>query len=597
VEHVKESSCITYDVHIPDGHSFWSNGFISHNSFILAVYAVLRALFFQGARVILVGGAFRQSKIIFEYIDTIWQKSLILQHSCGGERPKRQNDGCTLKIGESIIMSIPLGDGTKIRGLRAHYILVDEYDSVPYEVYQVVVRGFGSVKRDPVQAVKWTRLMDMLREQGIDTSRVDTTDKNWNQIVLSGTAGFHFKHFYQDYKRYEAIIKNKICQDNAQQFMEDLGEEFATDIENLDHRDFSIIKMPYTSLPDGYLDEKLIAQASATMPKMLFNMEYMAEFASDSDGFFRMSTLEYATCPFVNDAGEEVDFEPLVKGDPNKAYVMGVDPSHGQHDNFAIAIIELGPPNRIVNILTISVKGLKNLKKNDPTTKSIYDAGARAIQDLVKSFNIVQICMDAGGGGRSVLSLLQLDEFFRADDVPIWEVDDNDHKLHRGLHIMVLRNFQSSIWLSEANHTMLNDFEIRRLLFPRYRTNPVAGQGLGFNPLEDIYLEIQAAKTEISCITVSETRTAKEQFILLQIENDTPVNLKDRYTSVLLANDAAHYFQDIHGGDFEYVALGGTVDSIRRGDTESTDLSIYEGPNTGPTTVVDRKKGKGKIIF
>jgi len=46
--------------------------------------------------------------------------------------------------------AIPLGDGTKIRGLRAHIIISDEFSSVPPDIYETVVVGFAAVSADPV---------------------------------------------------------------------------------------------------------------------------------------------------------------------------------------------------------------------------------------------------------------------------------------------------------------------------------------------------------------------------------------------------------------------------------------------------------------
>ena len=38
-------------------------------SFVLSLYAMMRALLFQGRKIIVVGAAFRQSKVLFEYMD------------------------------------------------------------------------------------------------------------------------------------------------------------------------------------------------------------------------------------------------------------------------------------------------------------------------------------------------------------------------------------------------------------------------------------------------------------------------------------------------------------------------------------------------
>ena len=51
-------------------------------SFLLAVYAMLKSTLIPGTKIVIVGAAFRQSKVIFEYMDTIWKNAPILQSLC-----------------------------------------------------------------------------------------------------------------------------------------------------------------------------------------------------------------------------------------------------------------------------------------------------------------------------------------------------------------------------------------------------------------------------------------------------------------------------------------------------------------------------------
>ena len=92
-------------------------------SFILSVYAILRTLLLPGRKVIVVGAAFRQSKVLFEYMDAIWRNSPLLRDIVGSDGgPRRDVDMCRLKIGDGTVTCLPLGDGSKIRGQRANDI-------------------------------------------------------------------------------------------------------------------------------------------------------------------------------------------------------------------------------------------------------------------------------------------------------------------------------------------------------------------------------------------------------------------------------------------------------------------------------------------
>ena len=62
-------------------------------SFMLSVYPLLRALFMPRRKIIVVGAAFRQSKVLFEYMDTIWKNAPILRDLCG------TNSGPHLDVG------------------------------------------------------------------------------------------------------------------------------------------------------------------------------------------------------------------------------------------------------------------------------------------------------------------------------------------------------------------------------------------------------------------------------------------------------------------------------------------------------------------
>ena len=89
-------------------------------SFMLSLYAMMRALLIPGRKVVVVGAAFRQSKVLFEYMETIWNNSPILRDVCDSDSgPRRDVDRCVMRINESRITCLPLGDGQKIRGQRA----------------------------------------------------------------------------------------------------------------------------------------------------------------------------------------------------------------------------------------------------------------------------------------------------------------------------------------------------------------------------------------------------------------------------------------------------------------------------------------------
>ena len=177
-------------------------------SFMLSLYCMLRALILPGRKVVVVGAAFRQSKVLFEYMETIWNNSPILRDICDGNSgPRRDVDRCVMRINDSRVTCLPLGDGQKIRGQRANDIISDEFASIPRDIFETVVAGFAAVSSDPIENVKRLAAEKKAKELGIDITNEDENkleDKD-NQIILSGTAYYDFNHFATYWKRWKSI--------------------------------------------------------------------------------------------------------------------------------------------------------------------------------------------------------------------------------------------------------------------------------------------------------------------------------------------------------------------------------------------------------
>jgi hypothetical protein len=220
-------------------------------SFLLSVYPLLRALFMPRRKIIVVGAAFRQSKVLFEYMDTIWKNAPILRDLCGSNSgPRRDVDRCVMHIGQSTITCLPLGDGSKIRGQRANDIIADEFASIPRDIFENVVAGFAAVAASPIEKVKQKAKNKKAKELGLDlNSGAGNEDmQKSNQIILSGTAYYDFNHFSDYWKRYTKIIKS-----GGQNFK--LQEVFGGEVpEDFDWSEYSVIRMAVDQLPDGFMD-------------------------------------------------------------------------------------------------------------------------------------------------------------------------------------------------------------------------------------------------------------------------------------------------------------------------------------------------------
>lgn len=496
-------------------------------SFMLAVYACLRAMLTPGSKIIIVAASFRQSKIVFDYIENLFNSSPIMQACCQSGKIEKPSDSRVLRIGDSVIKALPLGNGEKIRGERATHIITDEFASIPPEIFQVVVRGFAAVSADPIAAARQRHE----EERAIKEGRMKAGDRrsnHSNQIIYSGTANFQFNHFYKLYKIHKDIIEGKFAGKAAEIAKRHQSGDDENSIQmdgEVDYRDYAIVQIPYYGLPKSFMDEKQIAQAQATMPKALFDMEYCCVFPTDSDGFFKRSIINHAT-PGI---GPGKSFSIETRGQAGCQYIMGIDPAR-KTDNFAISILKI-----------INQDTFQNVYCGSMNNKS-WPACIKKVRELLRAFNVVRIAVDAGGGGTTVEDLLQDEAFCEPGDQLIWRYNDDEHRRFNGQHILDMVNFAPG-WIAEANYGLASDIEHRKLLFPYRGLNSVDDT----TEAEEVWAELEEQKDEMCKIVVTATKTGVQHFDVPELPSAQQGTLtsnqrKDRYSALLLSSYAARTY-------------------------------------------------------
>ena len=559
-------------------------------SWILALYAVLRATLTPGAKVVIVGAAFRQSKVIFEYIDTLWKNSPVYRSFIGDATrgPRRDIDRCYMNIGNSFIIAIPLGDGQKIRGLRATHIISDEFASIPQEIFENVVAGFAVVSANPVEGVKRAARQRKMKELNIPYAyKEEKTGMIGNQSVISGTAYYEFNHMAEYWKRYCGIVKSNNNRDK-------LREIFAGEVpENFDSNNFCVMRFPITSLPEGFMDEQHVARSKATVHSGIFQMEFGAVFTTDSAGFFKRSLIESCVTnpeePVQLPSGD-VSFSAKLFGDRKKKYVYGVDPA-SEADNFSIVVLEIHPDHRRIVYCWTTTRTLhkRRVKEGYVDDSNFYGYCARKIRELMKVFPCERIVMDKQGGGVAVYECLHDPDKLQDKEQPIWEIEDPDDKKdtdgYAGDHILEFASFSDSKWMTDANHGLRKDFEDRICLFPYYDPLTVEfalhddkDNKREFDTLEDCVWEIEELKDELATIVHSETTMGREKW-------DTPeVKLagskkgrlrKDRYSALLMANHCARTEMRAPE-EIERQNVGGFINTINL--LQKKEGAMYTGP-------------------
>ena len=566
-------------------------------SFLLALYCVLRCAFFPGTKIVVVGAAFRQSKIIFEYMETIWRSSPILRSIFNGndDGPRRDVDRCTLRLGDSWTIAIPMGDGSKIRGLRAHIIIADEFASISPDIYETVVSGFAAVSASPIQNVKEQAKRKAMIEAGLWNDELEKLEyKMGNQAIISGTADYAFKHFASYWKRYKVIIESKGDKNK-------LEEIFNGEVpENFNWKDYTIIRIPYELIPRGFMDDKQVSRAKATIHTGIYNMEYAACFVKDSEGFFRRSLIESCVASESHNIlinNEQVCFDAVTRGDPSKTYVYGIDPASEQ-DNFSIIILEVSNIcSKVVYCWTTNRSNFKERQKTGLVSEhDFYGFCARKIRNLMKIFPAERIGIDAQGGGVAIEESLHDPSKLEEGEQLIWPIIDyNKHKDtddQQGLHILELIQFAKAEWTAQANHGLRKDLEDKVLLFPRFDNLTLGlaleaeGQNIIDSDLNPIYdslseciLEIEELKNELTTIVMTQTSTgpnARDRWDTpeLKLQNGKKGRLrKDRYSSLIIANMLARQMNR-NMKAISYDVVGGNAR-----DMVNNNGQLYKGPS------------------
>ena len=564
-------------------------------SFKLSLYSMLRAIMIPKRKIVVVGAAFRQSKVIFEYMETIWRNSPMLRDMCDGDSgPRRDTDRCVMRINESTITCLPLGDGQKIRGQRANDIIADEFASIPRDIFENVVAGFAAVSADPVENVKRLAAQKKAEELGIiiEEPEIVNGEKKDNQIIISGTAYYDFNHFATYWKKWKAIIASRGSKTRLREIFN--GDDPP---DNFDWRQYSIIRIPYELLPKGFMDADQVARSKATVHTGIYQMEYGACFTRDSQGFFKRSLIESCVLSVDNQIkdskGNSIDFQAALMGDPNKRYIFGVDPA-SEVDNFSIVVLEVNPDHRrIVYCWTTTRSEHKEkVKKGYSSETDFYSYCARKIRDLMILFPCIHISIDAQGGGVAVIESLHDQDKIKEGELPIWPVIDNekpkDTDGERGLHIIEPCQFAKYEWLSEANHGMRKDLEDKILVFPFFDSISLglsasedSVKNRMFDTLEECVMEIEELKNELSMIQMTQTTNGRDRWDTPEVIVGTGKKSKmrkDRYSALLMANMAARVIQRTPEQQI-YDFYGGFATGRGSGPKSYENEKLYSGPS------------------
>lgn len=572
-------------------------------SFCLAVYSLLRCLLYPEYKVVITSGGFRQSKMVFEELEKIWSLAPVYRSIAGPEQgPHHDPDRWVFRVNNSTITAIPTGSGDKIRGLRANTIFLDEFASQDPRVVEEVIMGFGAVSSNMIENVKNEARRKYFEENGIQNIPESTSHRT-NQAIFCGTADYYDNHFYSYWRRQRAIIESKGDPKKLEKIFN--GAVPA----KFNWKDYCLIRLPYSLLPQGYMEDTVVARSKSSMAKSLYLKEYEAIFVEDSEGFFKRSVIEGCTCSDSNiNSGKwstitwcPQPFEARIKGDAEKRYVMGIDPA-SESDNLAIMILEVHPEHqRIVHSWTTNRKNFELRRKSGTTQcEDYYHFVVRKVRDLMKAFNIVAIGIDMQGGGLALYEAMHTTNALEMGEQPLWFIrgeEKRDCDDYPGLHIVHDIQFIRYDWTVKVNYDLLKDMETRCIIFPRF--DPITIElsafedkkrfGMAFesttgteiyDTFESVIMEIEKElKNELTSIQLNKAGTRLKWTVppTSSAENNKKLvsGKKDRYSALLIANSLARIMRaEVAPQEYSLKMRGGLLNEMKARKGEG----LYDGP-------------------
>lgn len=514
-------------------------------SFMAAVFCFLQCVFEPNTKILIAGPTFRTARFIFNNLEKIVQSpGAELLAQCFGAKTKR-NDQFEWQINGGSIVAIPL-NGEKIRGFRANILVLDEFLLLPEEIIKNVLMPFLVAPQNIKERMQIREFEDKLISEGLMEEKDRMVFENTSKMIALSSASYTFENLYKTYNEWCGKILSQ-----------EKGE--AT---------YFVSQLSYEALPEEMIDKTIIEEAQAGGSSHSgFLREYCAQFTDGSDSYFNAKKMEECTLP----VGETP--HTLMKGDPNKKYILGIDPNMSDSPNadyFAMAVMELDEEKK-QGILVHTYAGLGNLKNH-----------VNYLYYILNNFNIVFMILD-NAGADTFLAACNESTLFKKDKLEIKTIDFNS-ELEAADYESALRMARNqynledkkiafnqvftSNFIRKANEYLQACIDYKKVWF----ASRTASDEKSFNETIGLNIPLELMKTEDKkdwtlldfienqddfiyqtkkqCVLIEHSATSRgtQSFDLPQhLKRSVSANKarKDNYSAFMLANWAVKCYNDI----------------------------------------------------
>ena len=514
-------------------------------SFIAAVFCFLQCVFEPNTKILIAGPTFRTARFIFNNLEKIVDsKGAELLSQCFGAKAKR-NDQFEWQINGGSIVAIPL-NGEKIRGFRANILVLDEFLLLPEEIIKNVLMPFLVAPQNMKERMEIREFENKLISEGLMKEEDRMVFENTSKMIALSSASYTFENLYKTYLEWIEKITSK-------------QRSEAT---------YFVSQLSYEALPEEMIDKTIIEEAQAGgSSHSSFLREYCAQFTDGSDSYFNAKKMEDCSLKL----GEKP--HTLLKGDPKKKYVLGIDPNMSDSPNadyFAMAIIEIDEETK-QGTLVHTYAGLGNLKNH-----------VNYLYYILNNFNIALMILD-NAGADVFLAACNESELFKKDKLEIKTFDfDSDLENVEYQHMIkqAKRNYNlenkkiafnqvfTSSFIRKANEYLQACIDYKKIWFASKTSaneeffNEVINKGAAIELIKSEdkkdwtlldFIENQVdfiyqTKKQCTLIEHSSTSRGTQSFDLPQhLKRSTSASKarKDNYSAFMLANWGLKCYNDI----------------------------------------------------
>mgnify|MGYP000961848087 FL=1 len=229
-----------------------------------ALIALLTAWMKPGRRVGCFSPSWRQSKLIYDQVRDIIQRSYLLQTSIKDHAIFDSKWSVVFNEAEGLnasrIDSFTLSDACHLKGYRCHTVILDESCHIPEKVFNMVIRPMMATCADPVSTVRYQQEMETISKlQMLSTKQkvaaLEDLEYNYrgvqprSQIIMFTKAHCKANYLYKLYQNWT-------------------GDP-----------DAFTVTYPYYDSPLDFLDSRIVGRAKIEMTPGMFKAIYEGEWA------------------------------------------------------------------------------------------------------------------------------------------------------------------------------------------------------------------------------------------------------------------------------------------------------------------------------